>query len=499
MGRVHGECCLRLSWNNTDWIIQFNMIWLYLVLSALMKLSMCRYSVGPQVYHDYNHPGSIHISESSGPVRIIPIAAGSYQGHVPYHAPVYNVQHQEPVVTHPVEPEIHPDDVQEIVEEEDAHSTERQGHNIALSVDMVPIEFNVPMLSLSIKKPVRKQPIRKQKIRNQKYAEYDEYAIRNPRLFGGKFDVDLDIDDLDFKSTTNFHSNIDAKLPALYPDSLQLHRQIHSGLSTLLPHLTQLHQNINSGMSTALPQSSGLHRDIHSGLSTLLPHLTQLHQNLNSGVSAALPQASQLHQNINSGLSASVPEASQLHRDINSGLSAALPQLTQNIHSGLSTVLPHLPQLHQQIHSGLSAVLPHLIQKIHSGVSVLLPQSTELNSGLSAISPQSPELHRQIHSGLSAVLPQLSQHIHSGLAALSPQSSGLHQQQQILLGLSAIAPQLTQNIHSGLYSGLSADVPHVRRVNPDDEASPSDDDVNVEVVDDSYGTTVPVNARDQDY
>merc|ERR1711970_154551 len=463
----------RLSWNNIDWIIQFNMIWLYLVLSALMKLSMCQYSVGPQVYHDYNHPGSIHISGNSGPVRIIPIAAGSYQGHVPYHAPVYNVQHapvavhpvpvapvvgnhhveelvehHEPVVTHPVEPEIHPDDVQEIVEEEDAHSTERQGHNIALSVDMVPIEFNVPMLSLSIKKPVRKQPIRKQKIRNQKYAEYDEYAIRNPRLFGGKFDVDLDIDDLDFKSTTNFHSNIDAKLPALYPDSLQLHRQIHSGLSTLLPHLTQLHQNINSGMSTALPQ------------------------------------ASQLHQSLHSGLSAAVPEASQLHRNIN---------------SGLSTVLPHLPQLHQQIHSGLSAVLPHLIQKIHSGVSVLLPQSTELNSGLSAISPQSPELHRQIHSGLSAVLPQLSQHIHSGLAALSPQSSGLHQQQQIQLGLSAIAPQLTQNIHSGLYSGLSADVPHVRRVNPDDEASPSDDDVNVEVVDDSYDTTVPVNARDQDY
>merc|ERR1711970_1149839 len=462
----------RLSWNNIDWIIQFNMIWLYLVLSALMKLSMCQYSVGPQVYHDYNHPGSIHISGNSGPVRIIPIAAGSYQGHVPYHAPVYNVQHapvavhpvpvapvvgnhhveelvehHEPVVTHPVEPEIHPDDVQEIVEEEDAHSTERQGHNIALSVDMVPIEFNVPMLSLSIKKPVRKQPIRKQKIRNQKYAEYDEYAIRNPRLFGAKFDVDLDIDDFDFKKTTT------------------IHRQIHSGLSTLLPHLTQLHQNINSGMSTALPQSSGLHRDINSGLSTLLPHLAQLHQNLNSGVSAALPQASQLHQNINSGLSAALPEASQLHRDINSGLSAALPQLTQNIHSGLSTVLPHLPQLHQQIHSGLSAVLPHLIQKIHSGVSVLLPQSTELNSGLSAISPQSPELH---------------QHIHSGLAALSPQSSGLHQQQQIQLGLSAIAPQLTQNIHSGLYSGLSADVPHVRRVNPDDEASPSDD-VNVEV------------------
>merc|ERR1711970_54168 len=460
----------RLSWNNIDWIIQFNMIWLYLVLSALMKLSMCQYSVGPQVYHDYNHPGSIHISGNSGPVRIIPIAAGSYQGHVPYHAPVYNVQHahvavhpvpvapvvgnhhveelvehQEPVVTHPVEPEIHPDDVQEIVEEEDAHSTERQGHNIALSLDIVPIEFNVPMLSLSIKKPVRKQPIRKQKIRNQKYAEYDEYAIRNPRLFGAKFDVDLDIDDFDFKKTTNIHSNIDAKLPALFPDSPQLHRQIHSGLSTLLPHLTQLYQNINSGLSAALP------------------------------------------------------EASQLHRDINSGLSAALPQLTQNIHSGLSTVLPQLPQLHQQIHSGLSAVLPHLIQKIHSGVSVLLPQSTQLNSGLSAISPQSPELHRQIHSGLAAVLPQLSQHIHSGLAALSPQSSGLHQQQQIQLGLSAIAPQLTQNIHSGLYSGLSADVPHVRRVNPDDEASPSDDDVNVEVVDDSYGTTVPVNARDQDY
>merc|ERR1711970_1515297 len=360
----------RLSWNNIDWIIQFNMIWLYLVLSALMKLSMCQYSVGPQVYHDYNHPGSIHISGNSGPVRIIPIAAGSYQGHVPYHAPVYNVQHahvavhpvpvapvvgnhhveelvehQEPVVTHPVEPEIHPDDVQEIVEEEDAHSTERQGHNIALSVDMVPIEFNVPMLSLSIKKPVRKQPIRKQK-------------IRNPRLFGAKFDVDLDIDDFDFKKTTNIHSNIDAKLPALFPDSPQLHRQIHSGLSTLLPHLTQLHQNINSGMSTALPQ------------------------------------ASQLHQSLHSGLSAAVPEASQLHRNIN---------------SGLSTVLPHLPQLHQQIHSGLSAVLPHLIQKIHSGVSVLLPQSTELNSGLSAISPQSPELHRQIHSGLSAVLPQLSQ------------------------------------------------------------------------------------------
>merc|ERR1719219_1777534 len=103
------------------------------------------------------------------------------------------------------------------------------------------------MLFLFIKKTVRKQTIKKKKNRNQKYAEYD--AIRDPRLFGGKFDVDLDIDDFDFKTTTNFHSNIDAKLPALFPDSPQLHRQIHSGLSTLLPHLTQLHQNLNSGVS----------------------------------------------------------------------------------------------------------------------------------------------------------------------------------------------------------------------------------------------------------
>jgi len=316
-----------------------------------MKLCLCQYSVRPQINDAYNHPGSVHISGHMGPLRMIPIAAGSYQGHVPYqtlnHGHVYNVQHapvavqhapvavhpmpvapvqvgnyhveepaspvyQEPVAVHHVEPVIHPDDVQEYVEEEDAQSVDRYGRNIALNIDMVPIELSVPMLSLSQREPVRKQPKRKQRNHEELHSK------RNPR-FLGKWDIDLDIDDFDFKKTTNIHSNVDADV--LYPDKLPLHREIHSGLSALLPHLTQLHQNINLGLTGALPQLSGLHQNINSGLSALLPQLTQLHQNLNSGLSAGLPQSSGLNQQIQSGLSATAP---QLTRNIDSGLFTGL-------------------------------------------------------------------------------------------------------------------------------------------------------------------------------
>merc|ERR1719430_1201114 len=343
----------------------FNMIWLYLLLSVLMKLCLCQYSVRPQINDAYNHPGSVHISKHMGPLGMIPIAAGSYQVHVPYqtlnHGPVYNIQHapvavhhapvsvqhapvavhhmtvapvvgnyhveepaspvyQEPVAVHHVEPVIHPDYVQEYVEEED-----RYGRHIALNIDMVPIELSVPMLSLSQREPVRKQPKRKQRNHEELHSK------RNPR-FLGKWDIDLDIDDFDFKKTTNIHSNVDADV--LYPEKLPLHQKIHSGLSALLPHLTQLHQNINLGLTGALPQLSGLHQNIHSGLSALLPQLTQLHQNLNSGMSAGLPQSS--------GLSAVLPQLTQLNQNFNSSMSAGFPQS-----SGLSAVLPQSSQLLQ--------------------------------------------------------------------------------------------------------------------------------------------------------
>merc|ERR1712168_480390 len=57
------------------------------------------------VHHNYHSAGSgVHVSGHMGSVRIIPIAAGTYQHHTPYHhvapAPVYHVE--EPV--HPVVP-----------------------------------------------------------------------------------------------------------------------------------------------------------------------------------------------------------------------------------------------------------------------------------------------------------------------------------------------------------------------------------------------------------
>jgi len=80
---------------------------LAIIALSLLKLSLSQYSVGPDIYHGYNHAGSVHISGHMGPVRIIPVAASAYQSHVPYHhvinheAPVYHVQ-TAPIAVHPV-------------------------------------------------------------------------------------------------------------------------------------------------------------------------------------------------------------------------------------------------------------------------------------------------------------------------------------------------------------------------------------------------------------
>merc|ERR1719369_2102295 len=207
------------------------------------------------------------------------------------HAPVYNVQHapfalhpipvapvvgnyhveepvssvyQEPVAMHHVEPVIHPDDVDEYVEMEDALSTEPQRH---------------------------------------------DDSPRNSR-FLGNWDIDVDIDDAKIKKTTNIHSNIDAELPNKLP---KIRETIKSGMSTLFP---VLRQDIHSRLLAALPQ---LTRHIHSGLSVLLPQSTQLHPNMLSGMSAIAPLSPQLLRQIQSGLSAVLP---QLTQDIHSGLYA---------------------------------------------------------------------------------------------------------------------------------------------------------------------------------
>merc|ERR1712002_158806 len=176
------------------------MLWAFLAVS-LIKLCLGQYSVGPAIYQGYNRPRSVHISGHMGPVRTIPVAAGSYQSHIPYHvvnhAPVYHVEpapvavhpmpvatyhadapavipvHDEPVPHH-VEPVIHPDDVEDFVEE--THSHQREYRNFALADDLVPYEFKVPVLSMSMRKP----SVSKRKGRNEN-PRNNENEERNPR------------------------------------------------------------------------------------------------------------------------------------------------------------------------------------------------------------------------------------------------------------------------------------------------------------------------------
>jgi len=207
---------------------------LAIIALSLLKLSLGQYSVGPEIYHGYNHAGSVHISGHMGPVRIIPVAASAYQSHVPYHhvinheAPVYHVEtapiavhpvpvatyhvddpgivpvYEEPVIHH-AEPAIHPDDVQEEVELVESPSDQREDRNFALNLDFVPFEVKMPVLSLSMRDPVKNPTVTKRK------QQYLRYSDRDPRNI--KFD--LDIDNLDVDVETNFHSSMSANLNPL--------------------------------------------------------------------------------------------------------------------------------------------------------------------------------------------------------------------------------------------------------------------------------------------
>jgi len=309
------------------------MIWRFLVLSVLMKLRLCQYSVGPQVYHDY-HPESIHISGHMEPVRIVPIEAGSYQGHVPYHvmnrAPVLNVEHAS-VVIHPihdppvvgnyhVEEPIGPvyqdpvalHDLVPVLEEVDAQSTKRQGHNVALN--MVPIEPGVPMLSLSMKEPVKKWPIRKQQ--NHKETQ----SKRKSRFFRGNFHINVDIKDLEFNKQQNTYSSVDAnshnyitKKPNGIPELVK----------TVLPNLPKNEGNFDinlniedvkfnqqtntySGVYVNSPNKlPKIRRRTKSDLYTALPKSTKIRRKMkhNKSRKPVFPKSSKHRQRIPSDLS----------------------------------------------------------------------------------------------------------------------------------------------------------------------------------------------------
>jgi len=354
------------------------MIWPLMALSALFKFCVCRQVEGSVLHHGYNPTGGdiygnpiVHISSHIASPRIIPIAAGSYQGHVPYqtlnHGPVYNVQHapvavqhapltvhhmpvaqvvgnyhvegtvrpvyQEPVAVHHVEPVIHPDDVHEYVEEEEGQSAARHGRNIALNIDMVPIELSVPMLSLSTREPVRKQP--KRKLRNHDESN----SKRNPRFFGGgNFDINVDIKDVQFNQQINTFSSVDTNLPSQF-------RQIESGLGSVFPKLPKIlrkKEQIESGLSALLPKFSKLRRKKHSDLRSL-PKSSKLRRKNHSGL-RSLPKSSRLRRKNHSDLT-SLPKSSRLRRKNHSDLSK-LPKsskLRRKNHSDLSG-LRHVPQ-----------------------------------------------------------------------------------------------------------------------------------------------------------
>jgi len=410
------------------------MIWPLMALSALFKFCVCRQVEGSVLHHGYNPTGGdiygnpiVLISGHIASPRIIPIAGGSYQSHVPFHTlnhgPVYNVQYapvavhpmpvaqvvgnyhvegpvrpayQEPVAVHHVEPVIHPDDVHEYVEEEEGQSAARHGRNIALNIDMVPIELSVPMLSLSTREPVRKQP--KRKLRN--HDEFD--SKRNPRFFGGgNFDINVDIKDVQFNQQINTFSSVDTNLPSQF-------RQIESGLGSVFPKLPKIlrkKEQIESGLSALLPKFSKLRRKNHSGLSSL-PKSSKLRRKNYSHLSS-LPKSSKLRRKNHSGLR-SLPKSSKLRRKNHSDLSS-LPKssrLRRKNHSDLRS-LPKSSKLRRKNHSGLRS-LPKsskLRRKNYSGLSSLRKSSRlrrKNHSGLSSL-PKSSKLRRKNHSDLSGL------------------------------------------------------------------------------------------------
>jgi len=383
-----------------------------------MKLCLCQYTVRPvQINDDYNHPGSVHISGHMGPLRMIPIAAGSYQGHVPYqtlnHGPVYNVQHapvavhpmpvapvvgnyhveepaaspvyKEPVAVHHVEPVIHPDDVQEYVEEVEGQSADRHGRNNALNIDMVPIELSVPMLSQSTREPVRKQP--KRKLRNHEETD----SKRNPRFSGSNFDINVDIKDIQFNSYSSVDANVPSKFLKIESgvdsiiqnlenlgghnfdinvdiEDVQYNRQIdtYSGVDANLPSKFRkiesrrgsVRRNNHSGLSS-LPKSTKLRRKNHSDLRSL-PKSSKLRRKNHSGWSS-LPKSSKLRRKNHSDLS-SLPKSSKLRRKNHSDL-RSLPKsskLRRKNHSGWSS-LPKSSKSRRKNHSDLSGLrnVPH--------------------------------------------------------------------------------------------------------------------------------------------
>merc|ERR1711974_527009 len=91
------------------------MVWWSIIVSLISQVFGNEYILVEQpVHHGYDSTSGIHVSGHMGPVRIIPIAAGSYQHHTPaYHhvAPVYHVEepvhHVAPAPIYHVEEPVH--------------------------------------------------------------------------------------------------------------------------------------------------------------------------------------------------------------------------------------------------------------------------------------------------------------------------------------------------------------------------------------------------------
>jgi len=365
------------------------MIWPLLALSASVELCVCRLVEGSVLHHGYNPTGGdiygnpiVLISGHIASPRIIPIAAGSYQGHVPFHTlnhgPVYNVQdapvavhpmpvaqvvgnyhvegpvrpvYQEPVAVHHVEPVIHPDDVQEYVEEVEGQSADRHGRNNALNIDMVPIELSVPMPSLSTREPVRKPP--KRKLRNHEETD----SKRNPRFYGSNFDINVDIKDIQ----VNSYSSVDANLPSKF-------LKIESGVDSIIQNLENLGgHNFDINVDIEDVQYNR-HIDTYSGVDANLPSKFRKIESRRGSLRRKnhsdlrnLPKSSKSRRKNHSDLY-SLPKSSKLRRKNHSDL-RSLPKsskLRRKNHSGWSS-LPKSSKSRRKNHSDLSGLrnVPH--------------------------------------------------------------------------------------------------------------------------------------------
>merc|ERR1711970_1563191 len=90
------------------------MVWWSIIVLLFSQVFGNEYILVEQpVHHGYDSTSGIHVSGHMGPIRIIPIAAGSYQHHTPaYHvAPVYHVEepvhHVAPAPVYHVEEPVH--------------------------------------------------------------------------------------------------------------------------------------------------------------------------------------------------------------------------------------------------------------------------------------------------------------------------------------------------------------------------------------------------------